>query len=506
MLKALHTLFLLGTLTVVTLALHLPKLDIRPLHGDEANQMVRTDELVRTGHYSYDPHDHHGPILYYCTAPIVRAFAGPQGQHAEIWMYRIVPVLFALFTVLLINGLGIWKKNGTFASHRGVFIAGLFLATSPVMTFYSRYFIQETLLIFFLLGMGVALRYYAYWPSWRSAFMFGLCGGCALACKETALLAFAAFAIAGWWAFGVHRIYLYWRTKHVLIALLALIATALIWFTSFGTNPGALGQIFTHSISAYGARAVHADHSHPWWWYARTLLYHKYGNGPIWSEALLLIPAALGIYDGFRKGGVRALRFLTIYAVVLAAIYCAIPYKTPWCVLSFWAPIILLAGAGCGTAWQLMRKTQYCKLWRGLLIAAIAGILYHQVLQTYRACYQFPANRERNPYVYAHTSIDALNLVDYIRKSADPADPVAFAVPTPDVWPMPWYLRNYTNTGYWTALKDIPLAARPRLLILPADEATPIPEQFGTVTDSRLFGIRPGVLLTVYIFQQADSP
>ena len=37
----------------------------RPMHADEANQAVKTGELLDAGRYVYDPRDHHGPTLYY---------------------------------------------------------------------------------------------------------------------------------------------------------------------------------------------------------------------------------------------------------------------------------------------------------------------------------------------------------------------------------------------------------------------------------------------------------
>jgi hypothetical protein len=51
------------------LALRLARLDVRPMHHDEANQAVKFGALVERGEYRYDAHDHHGPTLYYLTLP-----------------------------------------------------------------------------------------------------------------------------------------------------------------------------------------------------------------------------------------------------------------------------------------------------------------------------------------------------------------------------------------------------------------------------------------------------
>ena len=63
--------FVAGILLIAAaaLALRLPQLAVRPMHGDEANQAVRTGLLWETGVYRYDPAEHHGPSLYYLTLP-----------------------------------------------------------------------------------------------------------------------------------------------------------------------------------------------------------------------------------------------------------------------------------------------------------------------------------------------------------------------------------------------------------------------------------------------------
>ena len=62
----------LGALVAIALAaglaLRLARLDVRPMHHDEANQAVKFGALLERGEYRYDAHDHHGPTLYYLTA------------------------------------------------------------------------------------------------------------------------------------------------------------------------------------------------------------------------------------------------------------------------------------------------------------------------------------------------------------------------------------------------------------------------------------------------------
>ena len=52
-------------ITVMALALRLPGLANRPMHGDEAVNAVKIGELIEGKGYRYDPHEYHGPTLNY---------------------------------------------------------------------------------------------------------------------------------------------------------------------------------------------------------------------------------------------------------------------------------------------------------------------------------------------------------------------------------------------------------------------------------------------------------
>jgi len=105
--------------------------------------------------------------------------------------------------------------------------------------------------------------------------------------------------------------------------------------------------------------------------------------------------------------------------------------------------------------------------------------------------------------VYAHTGADALNLVSTIEetalKNAGYDTLIALAVPTPDTWPLPWYLRKYRQVGYWTRVADIPESVRPTVVIAAADQGDAADARFGQGKRASFFGIRPGVLLNVFV-------
>jgi hypothetical protein len=61
-----------------------------------------------------------------------------------------------------------------------------------------------------------------------------------------------------------------------------------------------------------------------------------------------------------------------------------------------------------------------------------------------------------------------------------------------EYWPMPWYLRDMPNVGYW----DKPADPSGASVIITSPEFN---LDFGDGWQTELFGLRPGVLLQVHI-------
>src|SRR5436190_3889003 len=125
------------------LAFRLPKLDTRPLHNDEAVNATKVVDLWQSGHYVYDPDEYHGPTLDYATLPFLE-FSGARGpDDLQDRTLRLAPVVFGAALILLlflfVDGI----------SMHALAWSALFIAISPAMVFYSRYFIHEMLLAFF---------------------------------------------------------------------------------------------------------------------------------------------------------------------------------------------------------------------------------------------------------------------------------------------------------------------------------------------------------------------
>ena len=133
------------------LALRLARLDVRPMHNDEANQAIKFGELLERGEYVYDAFDHHGPTLYYLTLPVAWLRGQATLAATDEWTLRSLPVAFGAATILLLPLLPAGIGRATGAS------AAVLMAVSPAMVFYSRMYIQESMFACFALAFAIAL-------------------------------------------------------------------------------------------------------------------------------------------------------------------------------------------------------------------------------------------------------------------------------------------------------------------------------------------------------------
>src|SRR6266446_5760176 len=132
----------LVAMTILAAALRLPSLGNRIFHGDEAVHAFKFREIWEHGVYRYDPNEFHGPTIYYAALPTVWLNGRHSFAETRESDYRLATALVGIALIPLLalirDGLG----------KRATILAALFLALSPAFVFYSRYFIQEILLVF----------------------------------------------------------------------------------------------------------------------------------------------------------------------------------------------------------------------------------------------------------------------------------------------------------------------------------------------------------------------
>jgi uncharacterized protein (TIGR03663 family) len=453
---------------------------LRPMHADEAVQAARFRKLWLNGEYRYDPNEFHGPTLPYTTLPRVWASGVSSFAETDEATYRSVTALFGCAVVvlawLLVDGLG----------RPSTLIAAFFVALSPCLVFYSRYYIHETLVVFFsLAAIGSAWRYLKSTRKLAWSLACGVCLGCLQATKETSVIVFGGFFVATVGALSIN-----WRRQeqgeegeeggeggeggvdrgfrwsHLVLAILVAVGFAALLLSSFLTNlRGPVDGILAY-VPWLDRAASTSIHDHPWHFYLHRLILWHVANGPWWSEGMILLLATIAfavalfrptlLAHGVHRGLVCWLGF---YALALITVYSAIPYKTPWCMIGFLQASALLAGVGATT---LLRACS--SRWWHVVISIILFVGFvHLGWQSYQASYRLAAD-PRNPYVYAHTSSGIQRFVGDLQQitAASPSGPemtVKLIWDSNYYWPLPWYLRGFSQVEYWNRVPEDPSAA-----------------------------------------------
>ncbi|MFQ5825290.1 MAG: flippase activity-associated protein Agl23 [bacterium] len=470
------SLILILAATSAALALRLPRLQQRPMHTDEAVHAVKFGSLLEEGYYRYDSHEFHGPTLNYLT--LIPAWFSSAKNFTEIseTTLRIVPVFFGVLLVLMLllltDGLG-WPA---------AVIAALLTAVSPAMVFYSRYYIQEMLMVCFTFGVIVSGYRYTLNKKIVWAVFTGIFLGMMHATKETCIIAYGSMLTALFltlllgqrkdgYVLNLRGALKPW---HGITAVATAILVSALLYSSFLTNPGGiLDSVLAYKT--YFTRAGHNDfHIHPWFYYLKVLIFSKYGGGPVWSEAFIIILAGIGFMVAVKRNSLSAvdsnlIRFIAFYTLIMTVIYSIIPYKTPWNLSEFVHGMILLAGVGAVAIikYQTNKVTQVLT---SLLLLAGAS---HLTWQTYLSNYRYFED-STNPYVYAHPVSDIYQVVSRVEEIASVHPDgqnmyIEVIFPEDDYWPLPWYLRAFPNVG-WRKKVDEKTPAAPVIIASPRVE------------------------------------
>ncbi|MGB7294807.1 MAG: flippase activity-associated protein Agl23 [Candidatus Aminicenantales bacterium] len=504
----------------------------RPVHHDEANQALKFGALLEKGEYRYDRTDHHGPSLYYLTLPFARICGQSSLAELDERTLRLVPASFGIGTILLL------LLFVPMIGRKAVLWCTLGLAVSPVMVYFSRFYIQETLLLFFLAAAAASLWRYFLKPSWAWAAATGLFCGMMYATKETAVIAFGSIAaallltrltmgpgekeavqkrkagigkkerLAEEQGSGSDRrpgkLPSGFRWAHLVLGLGCTLLVSLLLFTSFFQNPRGFFDSLI-SFRVYFVRAGEGGfHVQPWHYYLKMLAFSKTGAGPVWSEAFILLLALAGGVAAFRReppadGYVFFRKFILFFTLFSTAVYSLIPYKTPWNILPFYIGFILLAGCGAAVLLDSCRKN-FC--WAIVSVLLAAGFL-HLGLQARRSSFTEPAE-PRNPYVYAQTSPDLLKLVHRVEDLAalhpDGDGMLIKVVAGPyETWPLPWYLRRFSRVGYWTDAAAAGGPGEAAVVVTNTEQAGRLESLLNESFLSEYYGLRPNVFLVLHI-------
>lgn len=344
--------------------LRLYHLNLVPLHHDEGVNGNFLVTLVRNGTYHYDPTNYHGPTLYYFSAIIpwlFRFFGGTAFSDAHgltTFNIRLIPAAFGVGTIGLV--LLLRKRLGTI----GALSAAALIAISPGAVYLSRYFIHETLFVFFALGIVVAAL--EYYDTGRGTYLTlaALSAALMTATKETwiingpvLLIALTTTTVYFWLRrrktrkakrkATANRLTLGDRLTEGLerfggpasVATAALIAVAVfiivnvLFYSSFFTNyPKGINDAFL-TLNLWAHRTQ--EHFHPWSQYLEWLRQ---------EESPLLLLGAAGAAIAVWRANNRFAVFAAQWAFGSLAAYSLVGYKTPWIALNFIVPLAIISG------------------------------------------------------------------------------------------------------------------------------------------------------------------
>jgi uncharacterized protein (TIGR03663 family) len=381
-----------AALLVVGAFLRLYHLSLVPLHHDEGVNGNFLVTLVREGKYTYNPENYHGPTLYYFSAVIPwlarflggKAFAGNYGL--TTFNIRFVTVAFGIATIGLV--LLLRKRLGTI----GTLSAATLVAISPGAVYLSRYFIHESLFVFFTLGIVVAaLKYY---DSGRAVYLIlaSISAALLVATKETWIINGPVLLIA------LVNSGLYFKIRErlsrrpasdesaqrpggvldrfggpipvatvLLVSLTIFIIINVLFYSSFFSNyPKGVRDTF-QTLNLWRHRTH--EHPHPFLQYFEWLRQ---------MESPLLLLGAAGAAIAVWRGDNRFALFAAQWAFGLLVAYSLVKYKTPWIALNFIVPLAIISGYALD---QLYRR--FGQPWVPLALAggAIALLFFGRLVK-----------------------------------------------------------------------------------------------------------------------------
>lgn len=436
--------------------------------------------LFNQGAYQYDPSNYHGPTLYYFSLVTTSLF-GLSG-----FAIRLTTALFGVGTIWLL--LALRKHLGS----TGSLAAATFLALSPGAVYLSRYFIHESLFLFFTLGLVVTALYFS--ETSRVAYLALAAGSAGLlfATKETAFISAAVLGLA----FLFVRLYGGWRRgddltrkarpERVGFYALASVAVFAIVFVLFYSS------LFTHFQGVadafrafeFWARTGAEQHVRPWYRYLEWLVI---------EETPLVVLGATGVAAAILKATIfkavdRFALFAALWVMGIITAYSLVPYKTSWLTLNFIVPLAIIAGYGVNKIHERSAKLAVLVL---ILSASLSA--WRMISLNF-----FRYDDAAYAYVYAHTEREMLDLVKEIERQAaqqGTASETTVAVISPDYWPLPWYLRDYKRVGYYGRI----VATDDALVIGSAEQEpgleTSLAGRYELVSH---YSLRPGITLALY--------
>ena len=375
----------------------------RPLHHDEGVNFYFTQQILKSGTFSYDPNNYHGP-LYFFSLFLTHFIFGTN----ELTM-RLPAVIFGL-TLIFLPVFFIKNKKIALTST-------FFLLVSPTLLYYSRYSIHESLLIFlstlliFLTYKILSRKNLILIPYWLITVSL------LLTTKETSLLPIGVSVII--LLTHYKQVSLVQSKKVIPYIFLALLLSALLYislYSSFFTHWQGITDSFQGFLPWTKRGFSEIGHQKPFFYYIRIILKFEFP---------LLLLALLAIKD-IKKDLLT--RVFSIWFILSLVVYSLISYKVPWLIINVTVPMAILAAFG-------IQKITHRYFYSFVFVLSGAYLGFFAIQLNFVDPWQ-----EKNPLAYVHTFGDIFNLNKMILDATDINSKILIV--SDEYWPLPFYLRE----------------------------------------------------------------
>jgi uncharacterized protein (TIGR03663 family) len=403
-------------------------LDIKPPHFDEGINGWFVDQMMKTGFYRYDPTNYHGPLHFYVLLLSESLFG------RNIWALRLPVVLVSIGCVWL--SLKFEPLVGRNVSR----IAALAMAVSPGFVFYGRYSIHEVWLVLFsmmfILGLLGLWKFgttnYLWWSGMGVAGMiltketYIIHLGCALIALPLAYVSTLIFPAEGFEPASQK-----WNSIDLAVVCLTGIGAIVFFYSGTFFHWNGLKDLFKTFHAWFETGSTGHGHEKAWSYWRDLIARYE------WPICAGLILSAFSFL--FRS---LSLRFLAILGVGTFLAYSIIPYKTPWCIISFVWPFFFIFGAAILLVRPKYLRATYVGI--GLLLSISLG---SSIWLNYFRC-----TNDTEPYVYVQTYNDIFKLTKPLLQLAK-RDPANYHLTghfiRSSTYPFPWILGDFTHIGYY---------------------------------------------------------
>jgi uncharacterized protein (TIGR03663 family) len=472
---------------VLAAALRLWALDMRPPHFDEGVNGWFADQMTANGYYRYDPTNYHGPLHFYAV------FVSQSIFGRSLWALRLPAVLasvLAIWAVLRLREFfGAWIVR----------LAALAMAVSPAFTYYGRYSIHESWLVFFLLLILAGIL--GLWERGSRRDLWVLAAGVtgAVLTKETYAIHLGCFVLA----FLVLRLWervvpsrpplpvtrQAWTHRDAAWAAVAMVAVIVAFYSGFFLDMGAvagLWQTFAAWFQTGFDAGGHDKKAYAW--------------GPLNFYWIALMArnewaalAGLAACFWFVGRTDARMRYVAVYGGGALLAYSIIPYKTPWCALALLWPFYLTAAAAsarlprwvAGALWAVM-------IAHGLWASTWLNFVRY--------------DHDGEDYAYVQTYRELNFATDPLLEKAG-NDPRFYhergEIILESYYPLPWILGDFTSVGYYEP-GDFPQVLDSAFVLTSKENESAVAAALAGAYYRRDFRLRSGVDDCVAFFRHAD--